>query len=178
MAGARVTYDRDPMGGWACVIWELSQHAADKSTSDTLYMNGTRLLGLAVSWDKNFLSHPKIWKNGHHTMALQMKSIFRNPCTRKYKLSYWGSKRSKNRPKHKPRCKLSKVSTTAASFTFLLIFALGKVSFPILELENLLFRGQKSEENYFSEGKKEKRSIRQTWHWKNSWNGKKVMCSC
>ena len=30
--------------------------------------------------------------------------------------------------------------------SFLLIFALGKVSFPVLGQENLLFRGQKSEE--------------------------------
>ena len=50
------------------------------------------------------------------------------------------------------------IYATSTVFTFLQIFALGEVSFPVLGLENLLFRGQKLEENYFSEGKNQKKS--------------------
>ena len=51
-----------------------------------------------------------------------------------------------------------KLTYRHAFFTSLLIFALRKVSFLVLGLENLLFRGQKLEGNYYSEGKNQKKS--------------------
>ena len=70
----------DPMGGRACVIWELSQLDIDKSTSDTL---GTRP---ACSLAVNFLSHLKIWKNSLVKLGILQRRLPFHEFFRNFKL--------------------------------------------------------------------------------------------